>query len=142
MIKGTFIDNHNKPRLLSEQNDKRLYFNALAFVLLSEGIPFIYYGTEQAFSGGSIPYNREALWTSNYDTHAIFYEFITEIISLRKKFKIWDFPFKEIDVNDQFYSFHRGEVFVALTNVGKGKTVEHNIQNMNEYLDGMKICNW
>jgi alpha-amylase len=36
--------------------------NALVFALTATGIPFYYYGSEQAYAGGNDPQNRESLW--------------------------------------------------------------------------------
>lgn len=71
---GTFIDNHDQVRFLHEQPDYKLYQNAITYVLLSEGIPIIYYGTEQGFNGGNDPYNREPLWPSNFNTNSELYK--------------------------------------------------------------------
>lgn len=38
----------------------------------SQGIPVIYYGTEQELNGGNDPQNRESLWP-HYDTHSEMY---------------------------------------------------------------------
>ncbi len=46
-----------RPRLLA----------ALTYLLTEDGIPCIYYGTEQDFTGGNDPANRERLWDSNFD---------------------------------------------------------------------------
>lgn len=57
--------------------------NAMTFTFMSDGIPIVYYGQEQYFSGNADPvrtpmhlymhnliitfqYNREALWSSGY----------------------------------------------------------------------------
>lgn len=74
--KGTFIDNHDNARFLSQQSDIQLYKNALVYTLLSEGIPIIYYGTEQGFNGGNDPDNREPLWISNYNQSSTLYQVI------------------------------------------------------------------
>ena len=38
-----------------------------------EGIPMIYYGSEQNLTGGHIPYNRETLWETNmYDSTELY----------------------------------------------------------------------
>lgn len=64
---GTFMENHDQPRFTnSTSNDVTVVRNAMAYTLLSDGIPIIYYGQEQSFSGGDDPYNREALWPSQY----------------------------------------------------------------------------
>lgn len=47
-----------RPRLLA----------ALTYLLTEDGIPCVYYGTEQDFTGGNDPANRERLWDSNFDT--------------------------------------------------------------------------
>ena len=47
---GTFIDNHDNARFLNGQGDKNLYQNALTYVVMAQGIPIIYYGSEQAFA--------------------------------------------------------------------------------------------
>ncbi len=50
---GTFVDNHDNVRFLNMQSDTVLYRNALTYVLLSPGIPIVYYGSEQVrISGG------------------------------------------------------------------------------------------
>ena len=56
----------------------------IAFVFLSDGIPIIYAGQEQHYSGGNDPYNREATWLSGYSTSAELYEFITATNKIRK----------------------------------------------------------
>ena len=62
-----FIDNHDVERFLfSAKNDKDLLRNALVVLVLEEGIPCLYYGTEQDFSGGNDPANRENLWDTNF----------------------------------------------------------------------------
>jgi alpha-amylase len=65
---GTFLENHDNVRFPSLTSDMELAKNAIAFVILSDGIPIIYAGQEQHFSGGSDPDNREALWLSGYPT--------------------------------------------------------------------------
>lgn len=49
---------------------------------MTDGIPVVYYGLEQAFTGGSDPANREALWPSKY-TNTTAVEMITKLNKLR-----------------------------------------------------------
>ena len=54
---------------------KLLYLLLLLYqvhMLCLQGIPVIYYGSEQAFSGGGDPENRESLWP-NYDEESDMY---------------------------------------------------------------------
>lgn len=69
---GNFIDNHDVPRFLTIQPDEQLLRNAIAWVLLAEGIPTIYYGTASGFKGdGYAGLNRGCLWEQGYreDNH-------------------------------------------------------------------------
>lgn len=79
-----FIDNHDVPRFLFEKNDRAALRNVLAFLLTTDGIPCIYYGTEQDFDGGVDPDNREDLWNSGYDTTGETFKWIKKLIELRK----------------------------------------------------------
>jgi alpha-amylase len=57
-----FVDNHDNERVLSwggNWEDKIKHYKVInAMTLTSVGIPIIYYGTEQYFSGGNDPQNR------------------------------------------------------------------------------------
>lgn len=65
-----FMDNHDVPRFLyTDSNDpnatKNIYEalkSALFYLLTMDGIPCIYYGTEQGYNGGNDPANREDMW--------------------------------------------------------------------------------
>jgi hypothetical protein len=51
--------------------------------MLTDGIPIIYYGAEQQFSGQTDPYNREALWLSGYNTSMPLYGHLASINAAR-----------------------------------------------------------
>ena len=70
---GTFTENQDQPRLGFYTQDVALLKNALAFTLLSDGIPVIYYGAEHQFTGLKDPDNREALWPTGYKTDGPLY---------------------------------------------------------------------
>jgi alpha-amylase len=81
-----FIDNHDVPRwLYSFNNDISAYRNALSFLLTTDGIPCIYYGTEQDFSGGPDPSNREDMWGSEFKTTGQTFKHIQKLIKIRKE---------------------------------------------------------
>ncbi|CCG83318.1 putative Alpha-amylase [Taphrina deformans PYCC 5710] len=64
---ATFMENHDMPRFpAAASSDVIIVQNAMAYTLLSDGIPVIYYGQEQSFSGGADPNNREAMWASGF----------------------------------------------------------------------------
>ncbi|KAL1303749.1 hypothetical protein AAFC00_007091 [Neodothiora populina] len=82
---GSFIENHDQPRFPSYTSDTALTKNAVAFSMLADGIPIIYQGQEQSFSGASVPANREALWTSGYSKTSSMYTYITRLNQIRKR---------------------------------------------------------
>ncbi|CAF9913351.1 MAG: hypothetical protein GOMPHAMPRED_007867 [Gomphillus americanus] len=80
---GSFLENHDNPRFPTLTQDSALTQNAIAFALLQDGIPIVYQGQEQHYSGGADPANREALWLSGYNTSSALYTFIRQINTLR-----------------------------------------------------------
>jgi len=124
---GTFIDNHDNSRFLNISGATvTLYKNALAVVLLSRGIPIIYYGTEQGFSGGDNGIlsafsgycgQREVMWP-HYDTSAPLYAFITRVVAARKLFGIAGpaLDQRECWADTNVYAFARGGTLIAVTN--------------------------
>lgn len=67
-VLGTFLENHDNPRFPAATQDLSLVKNAMAFTIMSDGIPIVYQGQEQHFAGGDDPGCREALWSSGYAT--------------------------------------------------------------------------
>ncbi|KAL2003967.1 hypothetical protein VTN02DRAFT_1263 [Thermoascus thermophilus] len=63
---GIFTENQDVPRFASYTGDLSLAGNIIAYNILGDGIPVLYYGQEQHFSGSSNPLNREALWPTGY----------------------------------------------------------------------------
>jgi len=138
---GTFIDNHDNQRFLYIQNDYKLYQNAIVYTLLGEGIPIIYYGTEQGFNGGNDPENREPLWPTGFNTESELYQFIKTVINYRKKAQLWNSPQIQRYVDDNFYAFTRNDTFVALTNGGSGQNGVQVSITYHPYKNGQKLCN-
>lgn len=59
--------------------------NAAAFTIMADGIPIIYAGQEQHFSGAKDPNNREALWPSGYNTDSKLYRLISKANKIRNR---------------------------------------------------------
>ena len=136
---GVFTDNHDTPRFLGQHNDIKSYQNALAFCFFTQGIPILYYGSEQEFTGNNNILNREVLWT-NMDTSSRLYKFIKTLNKVRNDNRVWNYPHLERSVADNFYSFTRGDVVIALTNTHD--TVEYSITSLpNSYQEGTVVCN-
>ena len=80
-----FIDNHDVPRFLFETKNREALRTALAYLFTQDGIPCVYYGTEQDYEGGNDPSNREPLWWSGYRTDGETFRWIRQLIDLRKQ---------------------------------------------------------
>jgi glycosidase len=80
-----FLDNHDLPRFLYDYHDKDGLKVALALLLTMDGIPCLYYGTEQDFSGGNDPANREDMWHTGFATDGDTFKWVKQLIDLRKK---------------------------------------------------------
>ncbi|MEZ4372871.1 MAG: alpha-amylase family glycosyl hydrolase [Polyangiaceae bacterium] len=81
-----FIDNHDVARFKYGRDDDSALENALLFLFTEDGIPCVYYGTEQGFRGGNDPANREDLWSSGYDTNYRTYRWISRLSKLRRNY--------------------------------------------------------
>jgi len=79
-----FIDNHDVQRFLYDQPSIERLHNALMLLFTQDGIPCIYYGTEQQFDGGNDPGNREPLWDSGFDRQNPTYRFISQLAAMRR----------------------------------------------------------
>eukprot|EP01017_Pseudomicrothorax_dubius_P042881 TRINITY_DN705_c0_g2_i2.p1 TRINITY_DN705_c0_g2~~TRINITY_DN705_c0_g2_i2.p1 ORF type:complete len:402 (-),score=89.97 TRINITY_DN705_c0_g2_i2:110-1315(-) len=134
---GNFADNHDNPRFLNGTSNIARYQNALNFVLSSVGIPIVYYGSEQGFSGGNDPGCREPLW-GHMNTSSPLYQFLKTIISYRQQLKWWQYPQVERYADDNFYAFTRGEVLMAFTN--SDNEVRRTI-TYHPYAEGTRLCN-
>jgi alpha-amylase len=120
---GTFLDNHDNPRWLNVINDQTLLKNALAYVVLARGIPILYYGTEQGYSGGADPANREDLWRTSYNTSAPLYQAIKKLTAARKSAGgLASNDHIHLYVSSNAYAWSRagGNLIVLTTNAGSG----------------------
>jgi glycosidase len=76
-----FLDNHDLPRFLFEDATVEQLRAALAFLFTWDGIPCIYYGTEQLFDGGVDPRNREDMV---FATDGEQFAYVKALIQMRK----------------------------------------------------------
>ncbi len=100
-----FIDNHDLPRFLYDKADENALRNALTLLLTMDGIPCIYYGTEQNFNGGNDPANRENLAESKYDTENETFRHISRLTALRTEHA----PLRRGDMTIRWATDHTGE---------------------------------
>ncbi len=87
-----FIDNHDVARFGFNLRDRSpeirqtLLHNVLVFVITAQGVPCLYYGTEQGFEGGNDPANRERLWDTGFDTSGSTFSWTKRLIALRQAY--------------------------------------------------------
>jgi glycosidase len=62
-----FLDNHDVARFMFGKSDPNMLRAALMYLYTWDGIPCMYYGTEQMFHGGVDPANREDMSLGNPD---------------------------------------------------------------------------
>jgi alpha-amylase len=134
---GIFVDNHDNARFLNQFSDRRMFQNALVFALTARGIPFYYYGSEQAYAGGSDPHNRESLW-QDMNTQSDIYKMTATVNRVRKDHNIGHQQQMEKYVTDNFYAYSRGNVLVALTNT---HDKQHESVPNTPWSDGTEVCN-
>ncbi len=86
------MDNHDVARFLfyatgkDDAAKRDLLRNALVLLMTEEGIPCLYYGTEQDFSGGNDPSNREVLWNTGFPTNGETFQHFSKLARIRAKF--------------------------------------------------------
>lgn len=107
---GSFLENHDNPRFPSLTSDKSLAKNAIAFTMLMDGIPIVYQGQEQHYSGSGVPYNREALWLSGYNTTAELYTWITDLNAIRS----WAISFNSTYLDYDAYPIYSDSSTIAM----------------------------
>lgn len=83
----SFLDNHDVGRFLWQEEDDSAIYPALAWLLLREGVPILYYGTEQGFDGGNDPANRERLWDAGFDQDHPIYQWIAALNEVRQEYE-------------------------------------------------------
>ncbi len=129
-----FVENHDNERFASMTSDQSLISNAIAFVLLGDGIPVIYYGQEQGLSGKSDPNNREALWLSGYNKESDYYKLIAKANAARNAAVYQDSSYatSQLSVifsNDHVIATKRGSVVSVFNNLGSSGSSDVTISN-------------
>ncbi|KAK6435510.1 hypothetical protein LTR95_008309 [Oleoguttula sp. CCFEE 5521] len=82
---GTFSENHDVPRFANHTTDMSRAENVAAFIIMADGIPVAYQGSEQHLQGGTNPFtNREPLWETGYDRTAPIYKLYNTLNLVRR----------------------------------------------------------
>ncbi|KDN37894.1 hypothetical protein RSAG8_09868, partial [Rhizoctonia solani AG-8 WAC10335] len=128
---GAFLENHDQPRFQSWTTDLSLVKNAMAYTFVTDGIPILYYGQEQGYTGGNEPASREALWFTSYQTqNKPLVEHVVKLNAVRKAAIAGDSKFlstqmKLVANNTHNIAVQKGKLLTALTNVGSKGAAEN-----------------
>lgn len=119
---GNFLENHDNPRWSNISTDPQSMFNAMVWNFMSDGIPIVYYGQEQFFSGYADPWNREPLWPSGYKKTSA-YEFIASLNQIRNYLvntsTTWlTSPTQILTTSANGISIMKGDVVSVMTTIG------------------------
>jgi glycosidase len=131
-----FMDNHDVPRFLFDKPSLPALYNAMAFLFTEDGIPCMYYGTEQEFSGGNDPDNRERLWQTGFQTTGATFEYVAKLIKIRKAYSPlrrgdisvkWSTDHVGVEQDANIFAFERndgGKKVLVVINTSESKTSE------------------
>lgn len=127
---GVFLDNHDLDRFLNHTQNRTRIENALVYLMLSDGIPIVYMGTEQNFTGNPLvangaadPWNREALWRSGYDRSNWIYNYLAKLNRVRSSLQtiphgptFFHSHQQTIFVDETTYVYKKGPLIVVVSN--------------------------
>ena len=134
---GSFVDSHDVPRFLNHSSDHIALKSAIGLSLTVVGIPVVYYGSEQYFTGGNDPENRESIWP-NLTTRTDMYDMIAEVNNFRKEVNLNQYDQVQRYADHSFYAFTRGPYLFAFTN---RQTEQQRSVTFHPYIDGTILCN-
>ncbi|KAJ3482123.1 hypothetical protein NLI96_g7190 [Meripilus lineatus] len=119
---GNFLENQDLPRWGNLSVDPQSLWNAMVFNFMSDGIPVVYYGQEQGFSGNADPWNREPLWPSGYANTSTYQ--LTSKLNTFRNFLVngttnWlRSPAQVLTTTEHGIAIMKGDVISILTNIG------------------------
>lgn len=111
-----FVDNQDNDRFLQATSSIPCYKSALAYIFFTDGVPCVYYGTEQLFRGTvSDNTNRQALWPSNYEQTDM-YNFLKKVNGAYSLLNVTNYVVEERWQDESFYCLIRGPMMLCATN--------------------------
>jgi len=119
-VLGNFLENQDLPRWQNLSVDPQSLYNAMVINFMTDGIPIVYYGQEQGFSGQSDPFNREPLWPSSY-AKTTAYNYTTTLNKLRNFLVQGDWLHQEtaiLNTTAQCIALSKNPVITIATNIG------------------------
>ncbi|KAI0798144.1 glycoside hydrolase family 13 protein [Abortiporus biennis] len=146
---GSFLENHDQPRFQSQTQDQALIKNAMTWPFIHDGIPILYYGQEQGYTGGADPANREALWLSGYEEDKPLVQHVKTLNAARKAAAAANSNFhttnlKFLQTSASNLAISKAPMLTLLSNVGASGTPQWSVPNAgfqaNEELIDVLTC--
>ena len=149
---GAFSESADVQRLPSLVPDPVHRKSLVLYTLTAEGMPILYYGTEQGFVGGGpgdYDSYRPPMWTTGFstdggDVEGVTYQFVAKVNKLRRRIPRPDFadaPQQEMWSSATAYAFKRGQVVVAVTNDGRSGGSRSIFLQNTTWSVGTIVCN-
>lgn len=141
-----FFENQDMPRVAATNADASIAQNTLAFTMLGDGIPIIYYGQEHNLNGGNDPYNRAATWLRQ--NGALSEVQLVEFVALLNKIRSWAIKkspgyttYGTYTLNYSKYqiSMRKDVIRTILTNAGSSQTAGAYITQGSEFSNGAPV---
>lgn len=136
---GAFLDNHDNPRLLNQvgEGGPEYLKQALTFIMTSQQIPVIYYGTEVSLEGGGDPDNRRDFpWDKAENTLEPLW---SKLIELRKdpiyQTGTWELIESRDDVIVYQIVSDKGRYVIGLNNQNQETTINLDTTGLKNFLD-------
>mmetsp|Transcript_47296 Transcript_47296/g.107255 ORF Transcript_47296/g.107255 Transcript_47296/m.107255 type:complete len:360 (-) Transcript_47296:65-1144(-) len=125
-VLGNFLDNHDQPRFLFENNNVVMLRNNLATLYGWPGIPIVYYGTEALMAtGGSDTLNRDPLWRHPL-TPGNLTVFFAQLAGVRRTIPTTT-PLNVIYADNCALAFARGDVLFVSFNAARYIGIEPSV---------------
>ncbi|CCM00545.1 uncharacterized protein FIBRA_02579 [Fibroporia radiculosa] len=129
---GAFLENADNPRFQSFQTDQALVMNAMTWPFVGDGIPILYYGQEQGYTGGNDPANREALWLSGYEENKPLVVHVRTLNAARKAAikangQFIDTTLKFLSATKSSLAISKSPMLTLLSNGGSTSTPSWNV---------------
>ncbi|WBW73296.1 alpha-amylase-like protein Aah4 [Schizosaccharomyces osmophilus] len=122
---ANFVETPYLSRMASITSDPAALKNAIAFLLMGDGIPIMYYGQELALRGTTDPYTRPVFWEKGFPKKNPYYYFTSVVNNFRNAMFKSDsgetFLTSQSDisiVDGRVMLLQRGEVITVLNNLG------------------------
>lgn len=141
-LEGLFNDNHDNDFFLGLPGaTKTKQLQAVSHSFFQLGIPIVYSGVEQYYTGNAQDNtNRAPMWLSGYNTNTAMYQWLGRANAAYVQFDLANYEPAELWQDDTMYCYSRGPVLHCTSNT-EGTAQSRSIPNL-PFSNGQTICDW